>query len=141
MSKLVLGIVTAALLAGCDPPQPWAEQAGGVAIPACALPAGADTYDPRSGEGCLPKTTFQICGVPSGSVIFEDGTVTTPDGTRVTCAPACTVEEFTLSCFGPRVGPELPPSPPASLGCSVIPVPTAPGVVSHCCPCAPGATS
>src|ERR1700674_2527254 len=54
-------------------------------IPACAWPAAADTFNADTGEGCSPKSMFQICQVPSGSTVHADGSITTPDGGTVVC--------------------------------------------------------
>lgn len=109
---------------------------GDVLIPVCAWPAAADSFDPASGTGCLPRSMSQICAVPSGSVVHADGSITTPDGETVTCVNACSPAEYSLACHGSSL-PGTIPDPDPSLACRVVPVPTPPDSLFHCCPCAP----
>jgi hypothetical protein len=107
-------------------------------IPACTWPAAADTSDAASRTGCAPRSMFQVCEVPSGSVLHGDGTITTPDGRSVTCTSACAPAEYVLTCTGAAPAPAAIPSPAASLGCRAIPIPTPPNALFWCCPCQPG---
>jgi hypothetical protein len=102
-------------------------------IPACAWPAAADTFAASSNTGCYPRSMFQVCEVPEGSVVYADGTITTPAGATVACEDACSPSEYSLSCYGPPDG-QLP-APVPSLGCRAIPIPTPPNALFYCCPC------
>jgi len=95
----------------------------------CRWPSGADTYSDASGDGCRPRPALEVCGVPSGSTVYADGAVSTPDGAPAQCADSCTDSEYALSCRGTAAA--------ASLGCRVIPLPTPQDVTEYCCPCAP----
>ena len=125
-------LAAAALSASCASGD-GASERGDRLIPACAVPAAANTYDAGTGVGCSPRTMFQVCEVPSGSIVHADGTITTPAGTTVSCSNRCTPEEYALDCTG--LVAEHPVPDPA-LGCEVIPVPTPGNAAYYCCPCA-----
>jgi len=76
---------------------------------------------------------FDICEVPSGSLLDADGSITTPDGGVVRCSDYCSPTQYALTCYGPEPGAISSPAP--SLGCTVIPIPTPSGELFYCCPC------
>jgi hypothetical protein len=83
----------------------------------CASPAGVTPApDASTVAGCYRVDGGQICG-PSG------------------CSPLCSGSTFELTCSG---GSPLnpPPAVDATLGCTVVPVPTPSDVLFYCCPCA-----
>jgi hypothetical protein len=87
----------------------------------CTWPTSADTATQGGGAGytgCLPSTPGQICQQAS-------------DGSS-SCKPICGAGDYELSCHGSGGGPD----PDASLGCSVIPIPTPSNATFYCCPCA-----
>ena len=96
-------------------------------IPACTVPAGADTAPEAGATGCTARTIFQICEVPSGSTVEADGAVSTPDGAPASCKDACSNTEYALTCANASAAD--------SLGCRVLPLPTPAGVTEYCCPC------
>jgi hypothetical protein len=98
------------------------------AIPACTVPAAANTFSATSSAGCQPQTVFQICEVPSGSTYEPDGSISTPNGAAVMCSDPCSATEYSLACTGNAVAD-------SSLGCKVIPLPTPEGATNFCCPC------
>jgi len=108
---------------------------GAIVIPACNWPASANTLTAESETGCLPRSMFQICGVPSGSVVHADGSITTPEGETVACTNACSPTEYSLECRGTGSTGAAVPAPDPALSCRAIPVPTPPNLVFHCCPC------
>jgi hypothetical protein len=129
----------AALVVACGSGGSEPTGDGDLLIPACAWPAAADTYSEESGTGCLPRSMFEICHVPSGSVVHADGSITTPTGETVTCVDECSPTEYALGCSGPLSAgiPGPIPDPDPSLRCRVIPVPTPPTELFYCCPCTP----
>ncbi len=132
--RIAVGAALAALLGGCGAPDAGGNGRGSdMVIPACSWPASADTRDVATNVGCLPRSMFQICEVPSGSVIHADGTITTPSGGTVTCRDPCSPLEYALECLGDM--PATIPQPDASLHCRTIPIPTPPTVLFYCCPC------
>ena len=91
---------------------------GFLALIACDdAPAGVDraaaTVDEES--GCLARPDFLICEVGSD------------------CKNACTAEEVSLTCTAPQPGGAIP-TPAASRGCHVIPIPTPSSSLYYCCP-------
>ena len=105
-----------------------ARSSGSQVIPACSVPAGADTLSDASAVGCKPQTVFQICEVPSGSTIEPDGDIVTPSGTHASCMDPCSDAEYSLVCSGAAMAA-------SALACKVIPLPTPNGVTEYCCPC------
>jgi hypothetical protein len=76
---------------------------------------GACTWPPaaKSTKGCVPQPEFKVC-----------------EGSN--CRDACTAADYALTCTGsPAV-----PTPPASLDCKVLPIPTPSDETIYCCPCA-----
>lgn len=138
-----LGLVAVVLLGtGCGSHVASGRDTG-MLIPACRWPAEADARDPAASTGCEPNSMFQICGVPSGSFVHADGTITTPDGTSVTCDDPCRPTEYAMFCRGAITGTDPPvlspvPTPAPSLGCRVLPLPTPANLLVYCCACAPG---
>lgn len=110
------------------------QTAGGQTIPACTWPPGADTYSDASATGCRPRSVFEICGVPNGSVVYPDGAVVSPDGAPAQCSDACSATDYSLSCIGDGETGNIP-SPDPSLDCTIVPVPTPSDVLFYCCPC------
>jgi hypothetical protein len=139
MIRTAVFVIAAASIVACQSGAPQVAGAdAGTKIPACTWPATADTFDSSSSTGCLPRSMFQICEVPEGSVVHADGTISTPEGTTVNCEDPCTPSEYSLSCAGPlefSSHPEIP-TPAPSLGCRVIPIPTPSNELFYCCPCA-----
>ena len=137
---VVAGLAAGLLLVACGASD---GSAGGTApgqqrdmlIPACSVPPAASTFGEEVGRGCTPYTMFQICQVPSGSVIHSDGTITTPDGGTVTCHDACAPTEYSLWCIDYTWPHPSIPAPDPSLGCSSLGIPTSPFVNYFCCPC------
>jgi hypothetical protein len=137
-SRIVLvGLGAAGLFASCSGSAPDnGAREHDMMIPACTWPAAADTFNADAGEGCSPKSMFQICQVPSGSTVHADGSITTPDGGTVVCQDACSPTEYSLACSSaPGTGDRIP-TPESSLGCNVIPIPTPSNRLFYCCPCA-----
>jgi hypothetical protein len=135
MIRSTLIVIVAGMFVACQPSSPDVASAQeGTKIPACSWPGSADTFDAPSNTGCYPQSMSQICEVPEGSVVHDDGTVTTPAGATVTCHDACSPTEYSLSCRG--AAPDWqPPAPSPSLGCRVLPLPTPLGETIYCCPC------
>jgi len=104
------------------------QQSSAEVIPACSVPAAADTLGDANGLGCKPQTIFQICQVPSGSTIEADGGIVTPSGTHATCTDPCSDTEYSLVCSGSA-------SADSSLACRTLPLPEPDGVTEYCCPC------
>jgi hypothetical protein len=98
-------------------------QREGTPIPACSWPRDASTL----AMGCTARSVFEVCGVPSGSVVESDGEVVTPDGAATPCTDACASTEYTLFCTGAA------PAPDPSMGCRVLPVSDV--GETYCCPC------
>ena len=103
----------------------------------CTWPAGVTSIDGASGVGCWAKPTFDICEVPNGGSVAQDGTIRGPDGQVVTnaCHNGCSTSEYALTCTGDSMISSNIPSPEPTLGCKAIPVPTASNVLFYCCPC------
>jgi hypothetical protein len=139
-----LGLIAAALLGiGCGSHVAPSEDDRGMLIPACSWPAAADTSDPTTRAGCQPRSIFQLCEVPNGSYIHADGTITTPDGTTVTCDSACGPTDYAMFCRSetPSIDPPTSspmPTPDPSLGCRILPIPTPPSLTVYCCACGAG---
>jgi hypothetical protein len=134
ISRLVLVVVVAGHFAACSTDSASGTVEGEL-ISACSWPSAADTFD--AGEGCLPKSMFDICQVPSGSIILADGGILTPDGGTAVCSDYCSPSEYALTCSSTG-GPQTPiPSPDSSLDCTVIPIPTPSNALFWCCPCGP----
>jgi hypothetical protein len=137
MAKLAYGCLLA-LLCACSSSSSSSgdtqRQQQGVTIPACSVPAGANSFSDASATGCQPQSIFQICQVPNGSVIYPDGAVASPDGAPAQCTDACSDTEYVLSCFGSVEGGATP-VPGSSLGCKVITIPTPANETQYCCPC------
>ncbi len=129
---MVVGVFAAAPLAACGS---LVAQRQDMLIPACEWPAGANTFDAGSGSGCTPSSMFQICEVPSGSVLHADGTITTPSGETVTCSDACAPTEYSLKCVGSGPPASSIPAPDPALGCTSVGIPTPSNVLFYCCPC------
>jgi hypothetical protein len=102
----------------------------------CNWPAGADTFDTTTNQGCRPRPTFEICQVPSGSVIEPDGGVLTPDGGAVHCDDACSSTQYALTCSSSASSGQIPPPDP-SLSCTIIAIPTPSNADFYCCACSP----
>jgi hypothetical protein len=137
-SRFVLvGLGAAGVFAACSPSVPSKGVTEGDLIPACTWPTAADTFNADAGEGCSPRSMFDICEVPSGSTILADGGVLTPDGGVEVCSDACSPTEYELTCnsASPDTGDQIP-APDPSLGCKAIPIPTPSNVLFFCCPCA-----
>jgi len=108
---------------------------------ACVWPASVTSTGDASTVGCWAQATFNICEVPNGSSVnAQNGTITGPDGKPVTdaCHDACSASEYALTCTSATLLPSTIPEPDSSLGCTVIPVPTASDVLYYCCPCGQG---
>jgi hypothetical protein len=121
------GLSCCVLLAGCSGSGVETQTTEGNLIAACNWPAAASTFDADAGEGCTPRSMFDICQVPDGSTILADGGVLTPDGGVVVCDDACTPSEYSLTCENA--------TPDSSLGCAAIPIPTPSALLFFCCPC------
>jgi len=90
------------------------SQAGNQSV-ACQSPAGVSVAPDAAVVGCF-RTTFQICD-------------------PTTCQDPCGASDYPMTCTGSTLtGPS--PEPDATLGCSVIPIPTPSDVLFYCCPCA-----
>jgi hypothetical protein len=134
MIRSTLIVIVAGMVVACQSSSPDVGRAGeGTKIPVCTWPAAADTFDSSSSTGCYPRSMFQVCEVPDGSVVHADGTITTPGGTTVTCDDACSASEYSLSCYWRSDG--QPAAPAASLDCRLIPIPTPATALFYCCPC------
>ena len=134
MSATALRLLVAGIfVVACGSQSEDRVQRGDLVIPACAVPAAAETFDATNSIGCAARSIFKICSVPEGSVIHADGTITTPSGETVTCSTPCSPTDYSLSCYGADGQPI--PSPDARLSCRAIPVPTPPDALFYCCPC------
>ncbi len=111
LARRIAVIAVALLGVACD--SGGASRADGAAA-ACTSPAAADTFDAATSVGCKPNPAFRVCEVPSGATLNPDGTYTPP----ATAGPV--------------------PTPSASLGCDVLPIPTPSNVTVYCCACARG---
>jgi hypothetical protein len=95
------------------------------AISACTVPAAATQTDGDSG-GCSAQTILQLCEVPTGSVVEQNGSIVTPDGGVVACTDQCSATEYSLNCGASA-------SAASSLNCRAI---LSPGPLNqYCCPC------
>jgi hypothetical protein len=118
------------------------QQEGPIAITfdagMCSWPSSLTSSGDASTVGCWANQTHNICKVPNGgSFNAQDGTIRGPDGQVVTdaCQDVCLASEYALRCTGDWMMPASIPSPDASLGCTIIPVPTPSNVLFYCCPC------
>lgn len=133
----VLAFLVAGVLAGCSPGDADALKTRGGLDLTCSWPASADTYDAGSG-GCLPSPYFNICQVPNGTIVLQDGGFFVPDGGQpAVCTDACTEAEYALSCEATEdsSGALQFNGPDPQLQCSAIPMPTPIGASFYCCPC------
>jgi hypothetical protein len=103
----------------------------------CPWPAGVKSIDDASGVGCWAQPAFNICQVPSGGSVGQDGMIRGADGQVVTnaCRNACSASEYALTCAGDSMGPSQIPSPDPAFGCTAIVVPTPGNALFYCCPC------
>jgi hypothetical protein len=132
-----LSLVAAGVLAACSPSTSETVNTRGGLDLTCAWPALADTYDAGSG-GCLPSPSFNICQVPNGTIVLQDGGFFVPDGGEpAVCTDACRQAEYALSCEATEdsSGNLQFNGPDPSLQCSAIPMPTPIGASFYCCPC------
>jgi hypothetical protein len=111
-------------------------------VAACSWPAEADTFSDAGGTGCQPQPAFNDCTVPNGGSVEADGAIVAADGAPVrgACRDLCSASEYSLTCSGPVPSPGTSggiPSPAASLGCTIIPIPTPSNALFYCCPCTP----
>ncbi len=128
-------VLAANLCAACSgSPGGNGSQQNSQLIPACTWPAAADTLNVAFGTGCSPKSMFDICQVPNGSIVHADGSITTPDGGIVSCSDYCLPTEYALNCYGAATG--TVPTPDLSLNCRAIAIPTPSNALFYCCPCA-----
>lgn len=82
----------------------------------CQSPAGVSEAPDAAVAGCF-RSSFQICT------------------TSTSCKPACAASDYSMTCTGSSAVGAIP-APDATLGCTVIPVPTPSDVLFYCCPCA-----
>jgi hypothetical protein len=80
----------------------------------CSPPPSANTLEDGSTVGCSAGAAINICEVG-------------PDGGQ-TCHDACSGSQYSLTCEGNAQAP-------ASLTCTVVPIPTPNGVTEYCCEC------
>ena len=136
--RCVLTALFLATLAGCGSSS--SEPADGVSTSAdggtCQWPTSAVTVSDASGLGCSPQPAFNVCEVPTGDTVEQEGTIRKPDGTIVTgtCTNACSLSQFALTCVGSMESFSIP-EPAPSLNCIVIPGPTPSNENAYCCPC------
>ncbi len=104
-------------------------------VPACTLPASAEAHRGEAGAGCSPRTLLEVCGVPDGSIVHADGTITPPGGEPAACADPCSPSEYVLACSGAPTPADIPPPDP-TLHCTIVPGATPAGTLQYCCPCA-----
>jgi hypothetical protein len=103
-----------ALSAACDGDRlGTGSQVGSLA---CQSPPGVSEAPDAAVAGCF-RSSFQIC---------------TGDAS---CQPACGASDYSLTCTGASAFGSIP-EPDATLGCTVLPVPTPSSVLFYCCPCA-----
>jgi len=136
------------LAAGVGPACSGSSSGSGESFPeliaACSWPSAADTFNTNTGTGCSPRTMFEICQVPGGSVVTAAPqgdlvSIETPDGGVVSCSDYCSAAQYALSCHGAASPDSIPtiPSPAPALNCNVVPIPTPSTLLVYCCPCAP----
>lgn len=136
--RCVLTALFLAALAGCGSSS--SGPVDGVSASAdggtCQWPTSAATVSDASGLGCSPQPAFNICEVPTGDTVEQDGTIRKPDGAIVTgtCTNACSSSQFALRCVGSMESFSIP-EPDPSLKCIVIPGPTPSNESVYCCPC------
>jgi hypothetical protein len=70
----------------------------------------------RPAPGCYADPPGQICDQSTGS-----------------CQAACAADQLEVTCIADATGNG--PEPDASLGCTVLTLPTPEGVTFYCCPC------
>jgi hypothetical protein len=103
-----------ALSVGCGgDPLSTGSQVGSLS---CQSPAGVSEAPDAAVAGCF-RSSFQICS------------------TSTSCKPACAASDYSMTCSGAGAFGSIP-EPDATLGCTVIPVPTPSDVLFYCCPCA-----
>lgn len=108
-----LAFLFVASIAGCDGSSSLGSQNSALT---CQAPAGISAAADAAAPGCAANPSFKICG-PSG------------------CQSACTASEVAVTCTAAtEMGPI--PAPDATLGCTVIPIPTPSDALFYCCPCA-----
>jgi hypothetical protein len=100
--------------------QAEAEEAG-----ACHYPANVDVSSEPSGSGCFAGPAKQICEVSNGATVLPNGGVS---GGTESCRSLCGPSEYEMTCMGSASSPD------PSLGCQVIPIPTATCCLYYCCP-------
>lgn len=108
---------------------------GDMFIPECRVPAAADTARTGTAGGCAPRTMLQVCGVPEGTAVHADGSLTTPAGENIACADPCAPGEYLLRCSGEAALADVP-TPDPTLGCRILPI-AASNALSFCCACRP----
>ncbi|HEX3904904.1 MAG TPA: hypothetical protein VH853_18870 [Polyangia bacterium] len=80
----------------------------------CQAPPGVSAQPDAGAAGCF-RTAFQICD-------------------SMSCKDACGASDYSLSCSGASAFGSIP-QPDATLGCTVLPIPTPSDVLIYCCPC------
>jgi hypothetical protein len=105
----------------------WEPKGCGLA-PDAGAPADASTD--VSSNDASDADGASTCHWPDSADTFSSS-----DAGASGCKPStggnlCSSSQFTLTCYGTSV-------PDAALGCTVVPIPTPPGVLFNCCPCAP----
>jgi hypothetical protein len=81
----------------------------------CQSPPGVSAASDAAAAGCF-RTAFQVCDT-------------------VSCQSACSASDYSLTCTGTKAFGPIP-EPDATLGCTVLPIPTPSDLLIYCCPCA-----